>query len=202
MVKPVQPGGAPAPLILASSSAYRAGLLGRLKLPFEAVAANVDETRFPNEAAEELAERLARTKASSLRPRFPGRWILGSDQVAVLGAVCLGKPGKREIAIEQLALSSGRVVTFYTSAALFGPKPQQIATAMDVTRVKFRKLSADEIRRYVDAEKPFDCAGSFKAEGLGISLFERIDSSDPTGLVGLPLIAVRRLLADAGFSVP
>lgn len=202
MANPAQPISPAAPLVLASESPYRAALLQRLGVPFEAAAARVDESRFPGEPTEQLAERLARMKASALRPRFPGRWILGSDQVASLAGKALGKPGTRERAIEQLALCSGRTVTFYTVAALFGPEPRQISTMLDTTHVRFRQLSGAEIGRYVDAEKPFDCAGSFKAEGLGITLFEEIRSMDPTALIGLPLIGVRRLLAEAGYPIP
>jgi septum formation protein len=202
MANPSTPITAAQPLVLASGSRYRAALLQRLGVPFEAVAADVDERRFPQETAEALAERLARTKASSLKVRFRERWILGSDQVASLGGQFFGKPGTRAAAIEQLALSSGRTLTFYTAVALFGPTPKQIFTAIDQTRVRFRSLTAEEIARYVDAEKPFDCAGSFRCEGLGIALFDKIESTDPTGLIGLPLIAVRKLLAEAGLSIP
>lgn len=202
MVKHEPSVAAGKPLILASQSAYRAGLLTRLGLPFEQVATNVDETRFPGEDPEALAERLARMKASVLRPRFPDRLIIGSDQVASLGGQAIGKPGNRVRAIEQLAMCAGRNVSFYTAVAVGGPPPAQILSAVDVTRVRFRKLGVDEIERYVDAEKPFDCAGSFKIEGLGITLFERVESSDPTGLIGLPLMALRNLLAQHGRSLP
>lgn len=202
MVNKDHPISRQAPLVLASTSHYRAELLKRLHVPFEAHASKVDEMRYPGEVLEEMAERLARMKASALRVRFPARWILGADQVASLSGQPMGKPGNRVRAVEQLAMSSGRTVTFYTCAALFGPG-KQIATVMDATRVRFRKLSPGEIERYVDAEKPFDCAGSFKVEGLGISLFEDISCHDPTALVGLPLIGVRRMLAEtAGFAVP
>jgi septum formation protein len=202
MVNTDHPISPKAPLVLASTSPYRAALLKRLNVPFEAQASKVDEMRYPGEVLEEMAERLARMKASALRVRFPARWILGSDQVASLAGQPMGKPGNRVRAIEQLAMSAGRTVIFYTCAALFGPN-KQIATVTDATRVRFRKLSPGEIERYVDAEKPFDCAGSFKCEGLGISLFEDISSHDPTALIGLPLIGVRRMLAEtAGFSVP
>jgi septum formation protein len=192
----------PKPLVLASGSRYRAELLVRLRLPFEAVTTGVDEARLPGEAPEALAERLARMKASSLRPRFPDRLIIGSDQVASLGSKALGKPGGRARAIEQLALCSGRSVSFYTAVALAGPPPLPIASTVDVTRVRFRRLGVEEIERYVDAETPFDCAGSFKCEGLGITLFEAIESSDPTALIGLPLIKLRQLLANSGLALP
>lgn len=186
--------------MLASGSRYRAELLARLQVPFEAHSPDIDETRMPNESAEHLAQRLALTKARALVGRFPDRWILGSDQVVSNGALILGKPGTTEAAWRQLQLLSGREVAFLTGVALVGGGQKH--QALDRTTVRVRALGAAEIVRYLDREPALDCAGSFKAEGLGISLFDEIRSTDPTGLIGLPLIAVRRLLAAAGYPVP
>ena len=188
------------PLILASSSRYRAELLRRLGVPFEALAPDVDETPRPDEEPYPLAFRLAGAKARALAARHPDRWVLGSDQVPSLEGTVLGKPGTRESAVQQLRAFSGRAVEFHTAVALVGGPV--LLTAVDLTIVRFRELGDDEIERYVDAEVAYDCAGAFKAEGLGISLFSAIESRDPTGLIGLPLIAVRNLLAQAGFAVP
>lgn len=191
---------AEAPLVLASSSRYRAELLRRLGVPFVAQAPDLDESPLAGEAPAALAQRLAQAKARALLQRFPDRWILGSDQVPSLDGQVLGKPGTRERAREQLHAFSGREVLFHTAIALVSAGGMH--EALDITTVRFRMLSAEEIERYLDAEPAFDCAGSFRVEGLGISLFEAIESRDPTGLVGLPLIAVRRLLATAGLSLP
>lgn len=188
------------PLVLASSSRYRADLLRRLGVPFEAIAPDLDETAQPGEEPFPLAMRLALAKSRALAARHPDRWVLGSDQVPSLDGVVLGKPGSRDVAIEQLRAFSGKSVEFHTAVALLGgPAP---LTAVDLTIVRFRALTDAEIERYVDAEPAWDCAGSFKAEGLGIALFSAIESRDPTALIGLPLIAVRGLLAQAGFATP
>jgi len=190
------------PLILASGSRYRASLLARLGLPFEALPSDADESRRDGEAPRALAERLALAKARTLSVRRPERWVLGSDQVAALGDRVLGKPGSRAAAVAQLRAQSGRAVAFITAVALVHEGSGALHRHVDVTTVRFRTLSDAEIERYVDAEPAFDCAGSFKSEGLGIALIEAIDSEDTTGLVGLPLIAVRRLLADIGQPLP
>lgn len=188
------------PLVLASSSRYRAELLRRLGVPFEAAAPELDESPRPGEAPPDLARRLALEKARALLARYPDRWVLGSDQVPSLGGRVLGKPGTRERAREQLRSFSGQPVVFHTAVALVCA--DRTLDAVDTTTVRFRELSAAEIERYLDAEPAFDCAGSFKAEGLGIALFTAIESRDPTGLIGLPLIAVRELLARAGAAIP
>ncbi len=187
-------------LILASTSHYRAELLSRLRLPFSPIAPQVDETPLPGEAPAALAARLALAKAVAVARQQPGRWVIGSDQVAELNGAPLGKPGTVEAACAQLAAMAGQEVRFHTALCL-GNEREQLQ-AMDVTRVQFRPLKDAEIRRYVAAELPLDCAGSFKCEGLGISLFEAIHSSDPTALVGLPLIALSRLLREAGYALP
>lgn len=191
----------PPSLVLASTSRYRRELLGRLRLPFELASPATDETPLPGEAPSLLVQRLAAAKAAAVAGLFPGAWVLGSDQVAEFDGAALGKPGSREAAIAQLAAMSGREVAFHTGVCLANAEGIRHA-ALDTTVVRFRRLDADEIGRYVDAEQPFDCAGSFKSEGLGIALFESVASQDPTALVGLPLIATARLLRQAGFLLP
>jgi septum formation protein len=189
------------PLVLASTSPYRRELLARLRLPFATQRPEADETPLPGETPVALVTRLALAKAAAVAAGRPGDWVIGSDQVAELDGVPLGKPGDRERAIGQLAAMSGRAVAFRTAVALVGPGGRQLA-ALDTTTVRFRELARGEIERYVDAEQPFDCAGSFKAEGLGICLFAAIESLDPTALIGLPLIATAGLLREAGFALP
>ncbi|MGO3128270.1 MAG: Maf family protein [Luteimonas sp.] len=189
------------PLILGSTSTYRRGLLERLRLPFICERPDVDETAGEGEDPAALAIRLAQAKAEDVAARAPGAWVIGSDQVAALDGRPLGKPGGREAAIAQLTAMSGRGVVFHTALAL-ARAGQPTLHAQDRTEVVFRTLLADEIARYVDIEQPFDCAGSFKCEGLGIVLFEAIRSDDPSALVGLPLIATARLLRAAGYALP
>lgn len=190
------------PLVLASTSRYRVELLNRLRLPFEQLAPNVNEAEKPGEAPEKLAARLARAKAEAVVKLRPDCWVLGSDQTASCMGKMLGKPGSRAAACEQLAHMSGRSAVFVTALALINSGMPRPLTDLDVTVVKLRRLKAAEIERYVDAETPFDCAGGFKAEGLGITLFDEIQSRDPTGLIGLPLIATARLLRKAGYELP
>lgn len=188
-------------LILASTSSYRRELLARLRLPFDIVRPDTDETALPGEAPLALAQRLAEAKAAAVAALHPAAWVIGSDQVAELDGQALGKPGGREAAIAQLTAMSGRAVRFRTGVCLSRAGTASRG-ALDTTTVRFRALDADEIARYVDAEQPYDCAGSFKSEGLGIVLFEAIESQDPTALIGLPMIATARLLRDAGFGLP
>ena len=190
-------------LILASTSVYRRELLQRLRLPFAVARPEVDESALPGETPQALAIRLAAAKAQAVAGHYDGTdcWILGSDQVAECDGRALGKPGARAAAIAQLTAMSGRVVRFHTALCLAHPDGRQWAD-YDETCVQFRPLDAAEIERYVDAEQPFDCAGSFKSEGLGIALFDAIDNRDPTALIGLPLIATARLLRQAGFKLP
>ena len=187
-------------LILASTSPYRRELLQRLRLPFSCSKPAVDESALPGEAPQALAARLAPAKAAAVAATTADAWVIGSDQVAELDGRALGKPGTREAAIAQLESMSGRSVAFHTAVCLMHAPRSWVAA--DVTTVRFRPLERREIERYVDAESPLDCAGSFKCEGLGISLFEAIESHDPTALVGLPLIALSRLLRQGGFTVP
>lgn len=191
----------PARLVLGSTSVYRRGLLSRLGLPFEVDRPEVDEAPQAGEAPSALVERLAVEKALAVAGRWPGSWVIGSDQLAELDGAPLGKPGGRDAAEAQLASMSGRDVTFLTALALV-QDDRVMPVHLDRTIVRFRRLQAAEIARYVEAERPFDCAGSFKSEGRGVALFDAIESSDPTALIGLPLIATARLLREAGFAVP
>lgn len=187
-------------LILASTSAYRRQLLSRLQLEFDTGRPEVDEQPQSGEAPSALASRLAAEKAAAVAVRLPGAWVIGSDQVADLDGQALGKPGTRAQARAQLTAMSGRTVRFHTAVSLIGPERE--LHALDLTEVQLRALTPAEIERYLDAEPALDCAGSFKCEGLGISLFDAIRSQDPTALVGLPLIALARLLREAGFHLP
>lgn len=189
-------------LILASTSVYRRELLSRLGLAFHTASPGTDEAVAPGEAPAETALRLAREKSRALQAREPDAVVIGSDQVAALGDLRLGKPGSRDRAIEQLLAASGNTVDFHTAICVGCVRTGIQSTAVDLTRVTFRTLSREIIERYVDAEKPFDCAGSAKAEGLGIALIQRIESTDPTGLIGLPLILLTAALSEHGISVP
>ena len=189
-------------LVLASTSRYRRELLDRLQLPFEVARPDVDETPTPGETPHALANRLAEAKAQDVARRLgEDAWALGSDQVADLDGLPLGKPGGREAAIAQLRAMSGRTVRFHTALCLANADGRSF-TDIDLTEVQFRALDDGAIERYVDAEQPYDCAGSFKSEGLGITLFDAIDNRDPSALIGLPLIATCRLLRQAGFVLP
>lgn len=187
-------------LILASTSPYRRELLTRLGVPFECVAPRADESRHPGEPAAQMAIRLARLKAETVAAQRPGALVIGSDQVAVLNDAVLGKPGTAAVCREQLRASSGHAVTFFTAVFLAGS--EHADSYVDRTVVQFRNLEEAEIDRYIAREKPLDCAGGFKAEALGISLFERIETIDPTALTGLPLIWVCAALRRAGVPVP
>lgn len=187
-------------LVLASTSRYRRELLQRLGLSFECARPEVDETPLRGEAPQALAVRLAAAKAAEVAARHPGAWVIGSDQVADLNGQPLGKPGTVEAACAQLTAMSGQTVRFHTAISL--TRDGESLAALDMTEVRFRTLEQAEIARYVAAEQPLDCAGSFKCEGLGISLFEAIDNRDPSALIGLPLIALCGLLRKARFAVP
>lgn len=192
-------------LVLASTSPYRRALLARLGLAFIQASPEVDEAPRPQEAPGALASRLARAKAEAVAHTHPDACVIGSDQVAELDGQPLGKPGGREGAVRQLTAMSGRAVRFHTAVCVVGPDAagDRVASLLtDVTTVRFRQLVEAEIARYVDAERPFDAAGSFKVEGLGISLFEAIESEDPSALIGLPLIGTARLLRGVGFALP
>ncbi|MBB3324358.1 nucleoside triphosphate pyrophosphatase [Atlantibacter sp. RC6] len=185
-------------LVLASTSPFRQSLLEKLGLPFITAAPDCDETPLANEEARHLVVRLAQQKAQSLAGRFPNHLIIGSDQVCVLDGNITGKPLTEENARWQLTKASGHVVTFYTGLALYNSANGQLQTECEPFDVHFRHLSADEIAGYVKKEQPLYCAGSFKSEGLGITLFERLSGRDPNTLVGLPLIALGQMLRNEG----
>lgn len=186
------------PLILGSTSVYRRELLQRLRIPFEVAAPDVDETPQPGERPPELARRLALAKAHAVAQRHPSALVIGSDQVADLGGEPLGKPGTHARALEQLRRMRGRTVIFHTAVAVVCIETGFEQLDLAPVRVRFRDLGDAEIETYLRAEAPYDCAGSAKSEGLGITLLESIESDDPTALVGLPLIRTTRMLRAAG----
>lgn len=189
------------PLILASTSPFRRSLLERLGVPFTTASPNADETRHPGEQPQDLVLRLARAKANAVAPAHPGALIIGSDQVACIDETVLGKPGNRERAIEQLTRTSGREVVFHTGLCLLNAATGKSQTCSEPFRVHFRRLSHAQIEGYVDRERPFNCAGSFKSEGLGIALFDRLEGDDPNALVGLPLIRLIAMLESEGLDL-
>ncbi|WP_266181660.1 Maf family protein [Dyella humicola] len=192
----------PPRLVLGSTSRYRAELLRRIYADFDQRAPGTDERPLPGESPRERALRLAVAKARAAAVELDDALVIGSDQVAECDGLVLDKPGTLERARQQLAACSGREVHFHTALCLHDTRSGQDRIHVDHTRVCFRSLDAGEIARYVEREQPLDCAGSFKCEGLGISLFERIDNQDPSALIGLPLIALARLLREAGMALP
>ena len=188
-------------LILGSTSIYRRELLGRLRIPFSVESPHVDEVALPGETPEMLAQRLALAKAQAVAARFPEAIVIGSDQVADLDGTALGKPGEHARAVLQLRQMSGKLVIFQTAIAVVCLESGFYQQALAPVKVQFRHLSESEIENYLQAEKPYDCAGSAKSEGLGIALLERIDNDDPTALVGLPLIRTATLLRAAGLDL-
>ncbi len=190
------------PIILASSSSYRTELLRKLQIDFSACPSHIDETPWPNEAVEALVIRLSIAKAQAIRSQYPDHLIIGSDQAAVCGTTLLGKPGNRDNAVRQLTQQSGQAVIFYTGLCVLDSRSGRYLTDIDRCEVHFRTLSAEQIQRYVDADQPYYCAGSFKAEGLGIALFEKIVGEDPNALIGLPLIKLIKLLTQFGREIP
>lgn len=185
-------------VLLASQSAYRRELLGRLLDSFDTLAPAVDERSLPGEQPAQLAQRLAALKARAGAANVPGTVVIGSDQVAALGTQILGKPGSVERAVSQLLQCSGQLVVFHTAVCVLGPGSDARLECLDTTRVRFRKLTEAMARRYVAADQPLDCAGSFKAERRGVLLLESIDSSDPTAIQGLPLIWLAQALQECG----
>lgn len=187
-------------LLLASSSPYRQQLLQQLRLNFDCASPNIDEAALPNESPTAYVERLAQQKAAALAPEYPQHWIIGSDQACVLNGDICGKPGNSEAAVQQLLSASGQRVEFLTGLCLRAPNGQQWSV-VEPFAVQFRTLTEPLIRRYVELEQPLNCAGSFMVEGLGISLFEALDGRDFNSLIGLPLIALRELLTEAGIEL-
>ena len=188
-------------LILGSTSTYRRELLSRLHIPFEVAAPDVDETPSPGEAPSVLAERLALAKANAVAAKFPNAVVIGSDQVADLNGQSLGKPGTHDKAVTQLRLMRGQTVVFQTAVAVVCLATGFEQYSLAAVRVKFRDLTDYEIENYLQLEKPYDCAGSAKSEGLGIALLDAIDSDDPTALIGLPLIRTCQMIRAAGIEL-
>ncbi|WER46937.1 Maf-like protein [Cupriavidus sp. WKF15] len=186
-------------LILGSSSPYRRELLERLRLPFEVAVPDIDETALDSETPEATALRLSLNKAQAIAQRQPGALIIGSDQVLTLDGRQMGKPGSHDKAREQLRLMRGRTATFHSALCLLDGRTGQSQLADVQTRVTMRDLSDAEIDAYLHLERPYDVAGSAKSEGLGIALLSRVESDDPTALVGLPLIALTTMLRQAGY---
>jgi septum formation protein len=192
----------PPPVLLASSSPYRRTLLQRILREFDHAAPEIDEASRPDEPAEAAALRLARLKALACAKHRPDALVIGGDQVPALDGQLLHKPGSHARAVEQLLECAGQSVVFHTAVAVTGPVAEPIETYIDRTTVRFRPLGQAEIERYLEKDRPYDCAGSFKAETLGIALFESIETTDPTAIQGLPLIWLADCLRRRGFDLP
>lgn len=190
------------PLVLGSTSPFRRELLQRLGVAFETASPDVDEQRLADESADSLVQRLARAKARAVAQAHPAALIIGSDQVAVLDGEILGKPGTRERAIAQLRAASGRTVQFLTGLCLLNSASGRAQVQVVPYTVHFRELDDERIARYVDLEQPLNCAGSFKSEGLGVTLFASMEGSDPSALIGLPLITLVTMLSREGVVLP
>jgi septum formation protein len=188
-------------LILASSSPYRRELLERLKIPFEVIAPEVNETPRPGETPEKLVERLAVEKARKIAGQMPGTLVIGSDQVAVYNGSIVGKPHNHDKAVAQLRSASGRTVTLYTGLALVNADTGRVQYEVIPYRVTFRALTDAQIESYLRLEQPYSCAGSVKSEGLGIALLEKFEGEDPNTLIGLPLIRLVRMLENEGVKI-
>ena len=187
--------------MLASTSPYRRALLERLRLPFEVQAPLVDEAPLAGEAARDIALRLAQLKARAVAPSFPKALVIGCDQVAVLDGECLGKPGSHANAVSQLKSMRGKSVLFHTALALLNTESAAMQAAEVPTAVHFRQYDDNEIERYLELERPYDCAGSAKIEGLGIVLVDRVNGDDPSALIGLPLMQLAAMLRREGVAV-
>ena len=190
-----------AKLILASSSPYRRELLQRLQLDFDTESPDVDESRHPGETPQQLVERLAIAKARAVADRHPGALVIGSDQVALHGDEIVGKPHTHECAVAQLRAASGSSVMLYTGLALVNASSGRVQSEVVPYRVVFRVLSEQQIENYLRRERPYNCAGSVKSEGLGVALLERFEGEDPATLIGLPLIRLVRMLENEGVTV-
>jgi len=188
-------------LILGSSSPFRAELLKKLQINFIQHSPDIDETQLEGESAPALVERLAQEKARVIGETYPQALIIGSDQVAVADGNILGKPGNHQTAIQQLMMASGKSVTFYTGLALYNAENQTMQHIVEPFTVHFRELTEKQIEYYLNQEKPYQCAGSFKSEGFGISLFSRLEGDDPNSLIGLPLIKLIELLSNEGVDI-
>ena len=188
-------------IVLASTSRYRRELLARLRCPFDVQAPHVDETALPSEKPRETALRLALDKAAAVAARLPGSIVIGSDQTVDVGGVALGKPMSHEAALAQLQSLQGRTAIFYTALAVIGPTTNGVQIDCIPTTVKFQNLPKEKLETYLHADQPYDCAGAAKIESLGIVLVESVESSDPTALIGLPLIRLTSMLATVGIDV-
>lgn len=188
-------------LILGSSSPFRKALLEKLDLSFESDSPDIDETPLKNEKPEDMVARLAKLKALAIAERHPNALIIASDQCATLDGEIIGKPGEHDKAVEQLTKASGRAVTFYTSLCVLDSGTEQTEELVEPFHVYFRELGESQIENYLKKEEPYNCAGSFKSEGLGIALFERLEGKDPNTLIGLPLIELIRVLGKFGVDV-
>lgn len=190
------------PLVLASTSPFRKMLLEKLGLTFTTASPQIDEGRQADEPPEALVQRLAQEKARAVAPTHLKSLIIGSDQVACIGGEILGKPGTPERALEQLRMASGQIVAFYTGLCLHNAATGHSQARCERFWVHFRNLNDDQIKRYLEREKPYNCAGSFKSEGYGISLFRRLEGDDPNSLIGLPLIRLVEMLEREGIHLP
>ena len=188
-------------LVLASTSPFRRSILEKLGLPFDCHAPEVDETPHSGESPAQLVERLSIAKAQAVAAHLKGGLVIGSDQVAVIDNEIVGKPGNHENAVAQLQRAAGKTVTFLTGLALVNATTASIQAEVVPFKVVFRQLAREQIENYLNAEQPYNCAGSFKSEGLGIALFERLEGDDPNTLIGLPLIRLIRMLEKEGMTV-
>jgi septum formation protein len=189
------------PIILASTSIFRSQLLSTLQIPFQTAAPDVDEIPLVDESARQTSERLSQLKAQAVAQQYPDALIIGSDQVALLEGVQIGKPMTHDNAVRQLRAMRGKTVDFFTAVSLFNSRTKEMQTALAETKVSFRNLSDDEIERYLHKEQPYHCAGSAKSEGLGIALIQSIQGDDPNALIGLPLIILVDMLKNQGVEV-
>lgn len=188
-------------LILGSSSPFRAELLTKLRLPFITASPDIDESPIDDETPIELVKRLSEQKAHAVANIYPDALIIGSDQIAVIDGDILGKPGSHKVAFQQLRRASGKQVQFLTGLALYNAQQDEMQSLVEPFTVHFRQLSDDQIDYYLHAEKPYNCAGSFKSEGYGISLFSQLQGNDPNSLIGLPLIQLTAMLQRQGIDV-
>ncbi len=188
-------------LVLGSTSPFRRELLNRLGIAFETASPEIDETPVPEETPEALVTRLAKLKAEAVRKSWPNALIIGSDQVATIDGEILGKPGSHERAVEQLSKAAGKRVTFSTGLCLLNSRTGNTQVCCEPFHVYFRQLEQQAIEHYLQREQPYNCAGSFKSEGLGITLFEKMEGDDPNSLIGLPLIRLVDMLANEGWEI-
>jgi septum formation protein len=198
----MSPVPAPPRLVLASTSPFRREILQKLAIPFDAAAPDTDETMMDKESPEALVSRLAESKARAVAHDWPNALIIGSDQVACVDGEILGKPGNRQNAMQQLTQAAGKAVTFYTGLCLLNSGSQKAQISCELFKVYFRQLNEAQIARYLDHEQPFNCAGSFKSEGMGITLFSKLEGDDPNTLIGLPLIRLVEMLGNEGIELP